>query len=241
MKYLTFIWADGLPEPEALTVMQRELPGYVEEMTGRGVRLFGRELDLPETAAVVRVRGAETLVTDGPFAETKEFIAGVSMVECAGLDEAIEVAARSPVSWFQALELRPVPAGLDLTAAALAFGRGEDGANDPYLLTLWAGGPLGAPPGEQALRERGGAWRQDLHARGLHILGHPLGDPATATTVRVRGGQTLLSDGQRAPAGQFIADFEVVGCASRSQALDLAATHPLARQGAIEVRPFWRE
>src|SRR2546429_6614783 len=52
-------------------------------MDGRGVRLLGRELDLPETAATVRVRGGETLVTDGPFAETKEFIAGFDILECA--------------------------------------------------------------------------------------------------------------------------------------------------------------
>jgi len=107
MKYLVFIWADGLPAPEDLAVMQREIPGWAEEMDGRGVRLLGRELDLPETAATVRVRGGETLVTDGPFAETKEFIGGISLLECADLDEAIEVAAKCPVSWFQALEIRP--------------------------------------------------------------------------------------------------------------------------------------
>ena len=70
MKYLLLIKADGLPGPEELAVMQRELPGWAEEMDGRGVRLFGRELDLPATAATVRVRDGQTPVTDGPFAET---------------------------------------------------------------------------------------------------------------------------------------------------------------------------
>ena len=73
------------------------VPGWVEEMDGRGVRLLGRELDLPETAATVRVRDGETLVSDGPFAETKEFVAGFDVLECADLDEAIEVAAKHPV------------------------------------------------------------------------------------------------------------------------------------------------
>jgi hypothetical protein len=239
MKYLAFIWADGMPLPEELAVMQRELPGYIEDMNSRGVRLFGRELDLPETAAVVRVRDGETLVTDGPFAETKEFIAGFDVFECADLDEAIEVAAKSPVSWFQALELRPVSAGLQLTEAAFAFGRGQDDAT-PYLLNVWAGGALAAPPGEQALRERCEAWRLDLQARGLHVLGHTLGDAETATTVRVRDGVTLLSDGPYGSTQAFITDFEVVSCASRSEAIELAATHPFARQHPIEVRPFWQ-
>ena len=68
MKYLLFIWAEGRPAPEDLAVTQREIPGWVEEMDGRGVRLLGRELDLPDTAVTVRVRDGETLVTDGPFA-----------------------------------------------------------------------------------------------------------------------------------------------------------------------------
>jgi hypothetical protein len=44
MKYLSFIWAEGLPAPEALAVMKRELPGWIEEMDGRGVRLCARSI-----------------------------------------------------------------------------------------------------------------------------------------------------------------------------------------------------
>ena len=64
MKYVVFIGSDGLPVPEALAVMQRELPAWIEEMDGRGVRLLGRELDLPQTGVTVRVRGGETLVSE---------------------------------------------------------------------------------------------------------------------------------------------------------------------------------
>jgi hypothetical protein len=56
--------------------MQREIPRWSQEMQARGVYLLGRPLDLPETGATVRVRDRETLVTDGPFVEAKEFIAG---------------------------------------------------------------------------------------------------------------------------------------------------------------------
>jgi len=147
MKYLLFIWADGLPAPEDLAVMQRECPGWVEEMDGRGVRLLGRELDLPETAATVRVRDGEMLVTDGPFAETKEFVAGIDLLECADLDEAIEAAAKCPVSWFQALEIRPFMDGLRLGEEAFAFGRGEDGAASPYSLIMWMDGTPAACAG----------------------------------------------------------------------------------------------
>jgi len=247
MKYLLFICgnteysADGTVAPEELAVMQREIPGWVEEMDGRGVRLLGRELDLPETAATVRVRGGETLVTDGPFAETKEFIAGINLLECTDLDEAIEVAAKCPVSWFHTLEIRPFRDGLRLGARAPAFGRGEDGTASPYLLIMWMGGRLAAAPDDEVVIREGEAWRQDLEARGLHVLGNALQGPDTATTVRVRGGERLLSDGPFTGTGEFIAGIDVVSCADRQQAIQFAAAHPIARDHAIEVRPFYKE
>jgi hypothetical protein len=241
MKYLSFIWAEGLPAPEALAVMQRELPSWIEEVDGRGVRLFGRELDLPQTAATVRVRDGEMLVTDGPFAETKEFVAGFDLLECADWDEAIEVAATCPVSWFQTLEIRPFTGGLRLGEEAFAFGRGEDGAASPYVLIMWMGGTPAAPLDDETVMREGDAWRQDLKARGLHILGNALGGPDTATTVRVRDGETLRSDGPFTETTEFIAGIDVVSCADRQQAIQLAAAHPIARYHAIEVRPFYSE
>jgi hypothetical protein len=241
VKYLSFIWADGLPAPDDLAVMQRELPGWVEEMDGRGVRLLGRELDLPETAATVRVRDGEMLVTDGPFVETKEFVAGFDLSECADLDEAIEVAAKCPVSWFQAIEIRPFMDGLRLGEEASAFGRSEDGGASPYLLSMWMGGTPAAPFDDQAVKDEGEAWRQDLKARGLHVLGNALGGRDTATTVRVREGETLLSDGPFIETEDFIVGIDVVSCADRQQAIQLAAAHPIARYYAIEVRPFYSE
>jgi len=107
MKYVVFIGSDGLPVPEALAVMQRELPAWIEEMDGRGVRLLGRELDLPQTGVTVRVRGGETLVTDGPFIETKEFIAGIDVVRCADREQATQLAAAHPIARYHAIEVRP--------------------------------------------------------------------------------------------------------------------------------------
>jgi hypothetical protein len=241
MKYLLFICADGLPAPEDLAVMQRECPGWVEEMDGRGVRLLGRELDLPQTAATVRVRDGQTLVTDGPFAETKEFVAGFDLLECADLDEAIEVTAKHASSWFQTIEIRPFKDGLRLGEKASSFGREDDSAGTPYLLSMWVGGTPAAPLDDQAVMRECDAWRQDLEARGLHVLGDALGGPDTATTLRVRDGQILLSDGPGIKTEEFIAGIDVVSCTDRQQAIELAAAHPMARYHAIEVRPFWSE
>jgi hypothetical protein len=231
MNYLMFIWAEGRPAREDLAVMQREIPGWIEEMAGRGLRLLGRELRLPETAATVRVRDGETLVTDGPFMETKEFMAGFDLLECADLDEAIEVAAKTPVSWFQTVELRPFADRVRLGEEASAFGRADDSAGTPYLLAAWL-------RDDAALMPEVEAWRRDVEARGVHVLGDALLGADTATTVRVRDGQTLLSDGPFTGTEEFIAGVDVVRCADRRQAIDLAAVHPVARYHAVEVRPF---
>ena len=232
MKYVSFIWADGLPVPEALAVMQQELPPWLEEMDRRGARLVGRELDLPETAVTVRVRDGEVLLSDGPFAETKEFIAGFDLLECDDLDEAIEVMAKSPVARFHPIEIRPFMAEVELGEQFSAFAREEDGTTPPYLLSTWVSE---AAPVAGELE----SWRQDLKTRGLHILGGALEDTTTATTIRVRDGETVLSDGP--PSTESVSGFEVVSCADRRQATELAAAHPLARYGAIEVRPFYSE
>jgi hypothetical protein len=69
----------------------------------QGVRL----LDPPE-AKMVAQRGGELLVTDGPFAETQEWIAGFAILECGSMDEALEIASRNPAAYYGRLELRPV-------------------------------------------------------------------------------------------------------------------------------------
>jgi hypothetical protein len=61
-----------------------------------------------EDATTVRVREEEVLLSDGPFAETKEQIAGYDIIECENLDEAIEVASRHPVARFGSIEVRPL-------------------------------------------------------------------------------------------------------------------------------------
>jgi len=80
---------------------------WVEEMDGRGIRLLGDRLRPPSDATTVRVRGGELGLTDGPFVETKEFMGGFDILECADLDEAIEVASKHPMAREGMIEIRP--------------------------------------------------------------------------------------------------------------------------------------
>src|ERR1700760_3742679 len=238
MKYLNFVVASGgRPAPEEVAVMQRDIPGWVEDLQARGIRQLGRALDLPDTATTVRVQDGRALVTDGPFVEAKEFIAGFDLIECADLDEAIEVEAGSPVARFMAVEIRPFAGEPRLDEKAAAFGRFEDGgAAAPFALMVWA--DTTAPSVGQATLAEVDAWRQDVASRGLHVLGGTLAGAEATTTLRVRDGRTLLADGPFFAAGQFIGVLDVVSCADRQEAVRLAASHPAARAHAIEVRPF---
>jgi hypothetical protein len=239
MKYLNFVAADGRPAREDVAAMQREIPGW--EKQAQGVRLLGRALDLPHTARTVRVRDRQPLVTDGPFVEAKEFIAGFNLLECADLDECIAVAATAPVARFMAIEIRPFAAEPRLDEKAAAFGRFDDGAGRPYALAVWAGGTQAPPSPDQPALAEADAWRQEVAARGLHILGGTLAGAGTVTTLRVRGGKTLLADGPFFATGEYIAAIDVVSCADQEQAVRLATTHPAARSHPIEVRPFESE
>ena len=109
MKYVLLICDD-----ESVSPTNEELAAdpvhqaWWEDVQRRGGLLAGQRLRPVVDATTVRVRDGETLVSDGPFAETKDFVGGFVMVECANLDEAIEIAAGHPYARWGGVEIRPV-------------------------------------------------------------------------------------------------------------------------------------
>ena len=93
----------GAPE-ERLSRWQ----AYGELLEGDGVLLSSGRLQDVHSATTVNVRNGETLINDGPFAETKEFLAGFYLLECADLDAAIGYAARMPMHDYGSVEVRPM-------------------------------------------------------------------------------------------------------------------------------------
>lgn len=80
---------------------------WLDDVVARGIRLDGDRLKSPSTAKTVLVRDGEVLVSDGPFAETKEQIGGYDVIECPDLDTAIQVAAGHPLARTASIEVRP--------------------------------------------------------------------------------------------------------------------------------------
>ena len=94
---------EEIEDPEETRIRE----AWDKEMRERGIHVGGGVLDRPRATTTLRVRDGKVLVTDGPFAETKEQIAGYAVLECADLDEAIEVASRHPTGAYGTFELRP--------------------------------------------------------------------------------------------------------------------------------------
>ena len=83
------------------------------------------------------------------------------------------------------------------------------------------------------------AWSADLERRGGRLYGARLRPVVDATTVRVHDGETVVSDGPFAETKDFIGGFVVIECADLDEAIAIAAGHPYARRGSVEIRPVW--
>jgi hypothetical protein len=87
--------------------------------------------------------------------------------------------------------------------------------------------------------EEGFPWVDDLRAQGKWLIGDQLAPPRRARSVRVRGGKKLITDGPFAETKEAVGGFDLLECESLEEAVEIAATHPLAEVGTIEVRPLW--
>jgi len=109
VKYMLVVCADPSIEwtPADHAYVEKSMVAWLADTIGRGVNLHGGQLQPTSAATTVRIRDDEVLLTDGPFAETKELMAGYDVISCANLDEAIEVAGRHPMARYGAIEVRP--------------------------------------------------------------------------------------------------------------------------------------
>jgi len=80
-----------------------------EDLKRRGQFVLGEPLDATTTASTLRLRNGKTMVTDGPFAETKEQLGGLYVVDVPDLDAALAIAARMPTAEVGSIEVRPIP------------------------------------------------------------------------------------------------------------------------------------
>lgn len=198
----------------------------------RGILLHKQRLRPVEDATLVRVRGGKLLVTDGPFAETKETVAGIAILEVSDRDEAIRLASEHAMARFGTLELREFWSFGD--PEPIPRGQGEEG--DGYMLFICN------DPDAEAYRpelDNIEEWGQQVRAAGQWIQGDRLRPSDQAVTIRRRRGRLLVTDGPFAETKETLAGYDLLRCAHLDEAIAVASRHPMARFGRIEIRPFW--
>jgi hypothetical protein len=110
------------------------------------------------------------------------------------------------------------------------------------LLVCWDAEKMDAqtePEPDEPRDEKGFPWLNDLQARGAWVIGDQIAPPRRARSVRVRGGKTLVTDGPFAETKEAVGGFDLIECGSLEEAVEIAAGHPVAQMGTIEVRPLW--
>jgi hypothetical protein len=205
---------------------------WLEETVRSGVNLQGGRLRPTADATTIKIRDGELIITDGPYAETREQVAGYDVLECASLDEAVRWASRHPHSWLGSVEVRALP------DSAPALPLPEPGEGKIRYMMLVCTDPA-VDPREFENIEPVDPWVAEMDGQGVRLYGSELEPPGSARTVRVREKHAIVTDGPFAETKEQIAGFDVLECADLDEAIDVASRHPMARLGILEVRPFW--
>ena len=238
MEYALF-YAEGT-DPQPYAPANDNIGDWVDEVEARGVSEYGERLRPGQDATTVRVRAGEVLVSDGPFSEAKETIGGFDVIDVRDLDEAIEIASKHPVASFGRVEIRPFvrhpEADPDARVVPDGFAeRSERGRR--YLLQVVV------EPGAEVAADGEGddpdAWVREMDGRGIRLFGEVLRTPADATFVRRRHGEVLVTDRGIAEPTTWLAGFDLIEVRDLAEAIEVASKHPMARGGAIELRPLW--
>jgi hypothetical protein len=110
MQYMLLIYTpvEGGPAPQELAAEHPRWMQYTQDLQESGALVAGDALQGLDTATAVRVRDDETLVTDGPFAETKEMLGGYYLIDVPDLDTALAWAAKIPSVGYGSVEVRPI-------------------------------------------------------------------------------------------------------------------------------------
>jgi hypothetical protein len=182
---------------------------------------------LTPAATAVRISGGPDAptITDGPFAEGAEVAGGFYVFEAENLDDALELARDIPAARYGAIEVRPIYHTVD----------SEWSHSDAGWLALLLEPPENVnTPGSPEWQAESGRHGEFASAAGDHVVaGAALHDPATATTVRVRDGQALLTDGPFAESAEIATGFYLLTAADRDEAVKLASMIPAS---VVEVR-----
>ena len=209
------------PEPAGFAAMGK----FAAELASQGKLRRGAPLGDESAGTRVRVRAGRTLVSDGPFAESKEVVAGFWIIDAASRAEAIEIARRTPHARGGTVEVH-----------ALQFREAvpDPGTGTPFLMVFGMEPGLTDPDGSK-VREMLD-FGEGLKREGKFVETAPLAPDPLPARIEARGGSMLVTDGPFAEAKELVGGYAIVRMGSRAEAIELAKRYPHAKWGPVEVR-----
>src|SRR5580704_5031454 len=173
MRYLLIYTADPDLDSQWGDEAQAALSSWLEEVIRPGISLQGSGLRPAADATTIKIRNGELIVTDGPFAETKEQVAGYDVLECPDIDEAVRWASKHPSLFGGAIEIRPL---LD-SPPPMPLPEPKEGKRR-YVLLVCLGEDFQMGPQDQAgMGPATDAWVNEMDARGARVFGSQLEGP----------------------------------------------------------------
>lgn len=241
MKYMLLVYSpENAWSPEEWTKCVETSMGICQEMAAKGQLLSAAPLLPVATGVTVRVRDGERLITTGPFAETTEQLGGYYIIDVDNLDEAIALAGRIPPAAKGTVEIRPLFKLEGLPAEKLSSASSASQTSlSQFMFLCYDDEEAWRKAGEEALHAamlEAVDLTHWLDQRGQYLSASPLHPVATATSVRVRNGHRIVTDGPFAETREVLGGYYVILATDQSEALEIAARHSGARVGAVEVR-----
>ena len=243
MEYMLLMYgAESDWSDEERSICMIESLGVCDELAARGKYLAASPLESVTTAATVRVRDGQALITDGPFAETTEQLGGYYVLDLEHLDEAIAVAAKLPPARKGTVEIRPLYPLEGLPPTRPLPADGGDVPGSLFMLLCYDNESAWLVAGPKAMADamtEAKALARELSDSGRYVSAAPLRSSEMATCVRVRDGRRTITDGPFAETNEVLGGYYVILAENRDEAQRVAARHPGARFGSVEVRPLF--
>jgi hypothetical protein len=248
--------AGVLPDEKLLS----EMATWTEELLKAGARLEAGRLQPSSQGARVRYANGKFMVTDGPFAESKELIAGFCLIDAKSREEAIEWAKRVPFQEGE-IELRPLYELFDFPVDAAEKPDGWREKEEQLRATPPARKPgtvrymgivkadkdteAGVLPDEKGLATMG-AFMEEGAKAGVFLSGEGLQPSSKGVRVRLSGSQRLVTDGPFAETKELVAGYAILQFKSKAEAIEwtkrfvqVDAPLRLGGESECEIRPFF--
>lgn len=237
MRYVLLLYTNPADEGGAVGgAGVQEFSAFCRTWDKTGAFRAASPLHPAATGQCVRSRHGKILVTPGPYVETTEQLQGVLLIDVDNLDEAISVAAQVPGAKQGTVEVRPI---VELTELPPGFRGERDPQLKPFMLLCYDHEAAWNEVGSEALRAammEAVQITHELAALGRYRFASPLQPVSMATSVRIRDGRTMVTDGPFAETREFLGGFYWIYATDYSEAITVAARHPGQRFGGVEAR-----